>query len=275
MSPRFQLGLHMEVVLLRPLPTDCSPVAKGALFYVVWGVVNVPVAQKGLYDLYITTYETVKSEEEFFVETIPHWQCIVLDEAHRIKNASGAVRHALDRVVGNMRLLLTGTPLQNNAAELFTLINFLMPDVFRDSQFLEQAFVANPQQPHTHSATPGRSSSAASKSSGGARAGGAGSGGSSGRGTPVIEVDKLFRQEDLEAIRNLLDRVMLRRLKEQAIALPKKSFHSVWLPLSGPAAQWYARLLKIRALQEAGKDKLSDSSYRKMLGLVIKMRIIW
>lgn len=63
-----------------------------------------------------------------------------LDEAHRIKNASGAIRHSLDRVQGNMRLLLTGTPLQNNAQELFTLINFLMPDVFRDSLVIEQVW---------------------------------------------------------------------------------------------------------------------------------------
>ncbi|KFH16279.1 SWI2/SNF2-containing PHD finger protein [Toxoplasma gondii MAS] len=226
------------------------------------------LAQKGLYDLYITTYETVKSEEEFFVETIPHWQCIVLDEAHRIKNASGAIRHALDRVIGNMRLLLTGTPLQNNAAELFTLINFLMPDVFRDSQVIEQAFLANPQgggagaQAATKRDTAsGRGDNISPKSQNGKKA-------------PVVEVDQLFRQEDLEAIRNLLDRVMLRRLKEQAIALPKKLYHSVWVPLSAPAASWYERLLRVRALQEAGKDKLNTSSYRKMLGLVIKMRII-
>ncbi|OXB72397.1 UNVERIFIED_CONTAM: hypothetical protein H355_012869 [Colinus virginianus] len=270
-------------------------------------------------------------------------------EAHRIKNASGGIRHALDRVVGNMRLLLTGTPLQNSAAELFTLINFLMPDVFRDSQLIEQAFLTAQQQqqliasgqalqPHTTSsqqqhygggrggggagrgggggaaaaagssggsgsvalpgasaanggcaATSGSSSSSAGAStSGGVSFGGSGggvAGGTNGSGggaaaggtgaTGGLEVEQLFRQEDLEKIRNMLDRVMLRRLKEQAIALPKKTFHSVWLPLSGTAAKWYERLLRIRALQEASKERLHESSYRKMLGLVIKMRIIW
>lgn len=68
---------------------------------------------------------------------------LAADEAHRIKNASGAIRHSLDRVQGNMRLLLTGTPLQNNAQELFTLINFLMPDVFRDSLVIEQVCAAD------------------------------------------------------------------------------------------------------------------------------------
>lgn len=46
-------------------------------------MVALSVAAKGLYDLYVTTYETVKSEEEFFVEQIPHWQCIVLGRLYR------------------------------------------------------------------------------------------------------------------------------------------------------------------------------------------------
>lgn len=66
------------------------------------------LAYNGLYDLFVTTYETVKCEEAFFVETVPRWQCLILDEAHRIKNQSGALRHSMDRIVANMRLLLTG-----------------------------------------------------------------------------------------------------------------------------------------------------------------------
>lgn len=62
----------------------------------------------------------------------------MLDEAHRIKNHSNASRHSMDRIASNMRLLLTGTPLQNNALELFTLINFMFPDIFKDSEIMEQ-----------------------------------------------------------------------------------------------------------------------------------------
>ncbi|OEH76793.1 snf2 family N-terminal domain-containing protein [Cyclospora cayetanensis] len=215
------------------------------------------LAAKGLYDLYVTTYETVKSEEEFFVEQIPHWQCIVLDEAHRIKNASGAIRHSLDRVQGNMRLLLTGTPLQNNAQELFTLINFLMPDVFRDSLVIEQAFAQNAKTAAAKSgAKPARSRSKAAA-------------------LADMDVDTMFKQEDLNKIRQLLDRVMLRRLKEQAIALPRKVFHDIWLPISDLTARWYRRLLEIKSLQEEARSNSARVNFRKMLGLVIKMRILW
>ncbi|KAL8452344.1 hypothetical protein Emag_002463 [Eimeria magna] len=215
------------------------------------------VAAKGLYDLYVTTYETVKSEEEFFVEQIPHWQCIVLDEAHRIKNASGAIRHSLDRVQGNMRLLLTGTPLQNNAQELFTLINFLMPDVFRDSLVIEQAFAQNAK-----SASAGKAGAKALR------------GKSKAAALADMDVDSMFKQEDLNKIRQLLDRVMLRRLKEQAIALPRKVFHDIWLPISDLTAKWYRRLLEIKSLQEEARSNSTRVNFRKMLGLVIKMRIL-
>lgn len=98
-----------------------------------------PAAAQGIYDLYITTYETVVTEEAFFCDNIS-WQCLILDEAHRIKNESGRIRHSLDRVSANMRVLLTGTPLQNNVKELFTLLNFLFPDVLKDSENFEKVF---------------------------------------------------------------------------------------------------------------------------------------
>lgn len=96
-------------------------------------------ASNGLYDLYITTYETVVTEEAFFCDNFA-WQCLILDEAHRIKNESGRIRHSLDRVSATMRVLLTGTPLQNNVKELFTLLNFLFPDVLKDSATFEKVF---------------------------------------------------------------------------------------------------------------------------------------
>uniref|UniRef100_A0A8C9LMD8 SNF2 helicase n=1 Tax=Piliocolobus tephrosceles TaxID=591936 RepID=A0A8C9LMD8_9PRIM len=252
------------------------------------------LAEKGLYDLYVTTYETVKNEEEFFVETIPKWQCIILDEAHRIKNQGGAVRHSMDRVVGNMRLLLTGTPLQNNSAELFTLINFMFPDIFKNSEIIEQAFMqASSSGPNAMSVLNGVSNnkndntrltnvstSGSTNSTGGTTNSNNNNynNNSSNNNNIVnsklnvnignIDLKSSIKEEDLKAIRCLLDKVMLRRLKEQAITLPKKIFHDVWLPLGSLSAHWYKRLLDIRSMVE---EKVS---VKKLLGLVIKMRII-
>ncbi|XP_013416751.1 SWI/SNF-related matrix-associated actin-dependent regulator of chromatin subfamily A containing DEAD/H box 1 [Lingula anatina] len=54
----------------------------------------------------------------------------VLDEAHMLKNMSSARYQSLMRVSASRRLLLTGTPLQNNLVELMSLLCFVMPEIF-------------------------------------------------------------------------------------------------------------------------------------------------
>ena len=81
----------------------------------------------GEHDVYITTYETFKAEEAFFTDQIECWHTLIVDEAHNIKDDSGRLHTMLSRVKSNFRLLLTGTPLQNNLHELWALLNFLMP----------------------------------------------------------------------------------------------------------------------------------------------------
>ncbi|GBF90068.1 hypothetical protein Rsub_02776 [Raphidocelis subcapitata] len=58
------------------------------------------------------------------------WRCIVIDEGHRLKNADCKLARELRHYRSRMRLLLTGTPLQNKLDELWALLNFLMPDMF-------------------------------------------------------------------------------------------------------------------------------------------------
>ena len=57
----------------------------------------------------------------------------VFTEGHRIKNENAALRKALNRLRCPFRLLLTGTPLQNNLHELWALLNYLLPQVFTNS----------------------------------------------------------------------------------------------------------------------------------------------
>jgi len=63
----------------------------------------------------------------------------VVDEGHRLKNNNSKLATTLSRVFkSKQRLLLTGTPLQNNLSELWALLNFLMPQVFRVSDDFQQ-----------------------------------------------------------------------------------------------------------------------------------------
>jgi SNF2 family DNA or RNA helicase len=63
------------------------------------------------------------------LSSIP-WSYIVIDEGHRLKNAGCKLNAELAHYRATNRLLLTGTPLQNGINELWTLLNFLMPDLF-------------------------------------------------------------------------------------------------------------------------------------------------
>lgn len=58
-----------------------------------------------------------------------NWFYIIIDEAHRIKNEKSLLAHVVRCFATPRRILITGTPLQNNLRELWALLNFLMPQV--------------------------------------------------------------------------------------------------------------------------------------------------
>ena len=92
----------------------------------------------GTYDVVVTTFETVIIERAALRKF--SWRVLVLDEAHRIKNEKSSLSMELRQLETQSRLLLTGTPLQNNLHELWALLNFLLPDVFSSSEDFDRWF---------------------------------------------------------------------------------------------------------------------------------------
>ena len=80
----------------------------------------------------ITSYEIVIRDMKE-LKKIP-WKFAIIDEGHRLKNMNCRLIRELKSICGAgcNRLLLTGTPLQNNLTELWSLLNFLLPDIFDD-----------------------------------------------------------------------------------------------------------------------------------------------
>lgn len=92
----------------------------------------------GDFDVLITTYEMCLREKSALKKL--SWEYIVIDEAHRIKNVDSMLSQIVRAFNSRSRLLITGTPLQNNLMELWSLLNFLLPDVFSNSEDFESWF---------------------------------------------------------------------------------------------------------------------------------------
>jgi SWI/SNF-related matrix-associated actin-dependent regulator of chromatin subfamily A member 5 len=96
------------------------------------------VPRADTYDILVTTYEIVMAEKMILRGV--HWNYLVIDEAHRIKNEKSVLSQIVRLFSTKHRLLLTGTPLQNNLQELWALLNFLMPQVFTSAQNFSEWF---------------------------------------------------------------------------------------------------------------------------------------
>ncbi|XP_025021491.1 chromodomain-helicase-DNA-binding protein 3 isoform X4 [Python bivittatus] len=85
----------------------------------------------------LTSYELVTIDQAALASI--RWACLVVDEAHRLKNNQSKFFRVLNGYKIDHKLLLTGTPLQNNLEELFHLLNFLTPERFNNLEgFLEE-----------------------------------------------------------------------------------------------------------------------------------------
>ncbi|KAK8150645.1 TATA-binding protein-associated factor mot1 [Beauveria asiatica] len=127
---------------VRRLPSliVCPPTLSGhwqqeirtyAPFLSVTAYVGPPAERKllksklGDTDIVITSYDVCRNDSD---ELEKHnWNYVVLDEGHLIKNPKAKISQAVKRLSSNHRLILTGTPIQNNVLELWSLFDFLMP----------------------------------------------------------------------------------------------------------------------------------------------------
>ncbi|KAI1330419.1 hypothetical protein F5Y16DRAFT_396387 [Xylariaceae sp. FL0255] len=76
-------------------------------------------------DIVVTSYDVCRNDSDILQKQ--NWNYIVLDEGHLIKNPKAKISIAVKKLASNHRLILTGTPIQNNVLELWSLFDFLMP----------------------------------------------------------------------------------------------------------------------------------------------------
>ncbi|KAJ0979740.1 hypothetical protein J5N97_015214 [Dioscorea zingiberensis] len=92
----------------------------------------------GKFDVCVTSFEMAIKEKNCLRRF--SWRYVIIDEAHRIKNENSLLSKTMRLYNTNYRLLITGTPLQNNLHELWSLLNFLLPEIFSSSETFDEWF---------------------------------------------------------------------------------------------------------------------------------------
>ncbi|XP_058203240.1 ISWI chromatin-remodeling complex ATPase CHR11 isoform X1 [Rhododendron vialii] len=92
----------------------------------------------GKFDVCVTSFEMAIKEKSALRQF--SWRYIIIDEAHRIKNENSLLSKTMRLFKTNYRLLITGTPLQNNLHELWSLLNFLLPEIFSSAETFDEWF---------------------------------------------------------------------------------------------------------------------------------------
>ncbi|KAL3062457.1 hypothetical protein OYC64_002293 [Pagothenia borchgrevinki] len=101
----------------------------------------VPQLRSGKFNVLLTTYEYIIKDKNILAKI--RWKYMIVDEGHRMKNHHCKLTQVLNtHYVAPRRLLLTGTPLQNKLPELWALLNFLLPTIFKSCNTFEQWFNA-------------------------------------------------------------------------------------------------------------------------------------
>lgn len=92
------------------------------------------------YHVMVTTYETLVNPRDFnsVFKSIPRWEVLVVDEGQRLKSDHSLLFKKLNELNSIHRVIMTGTPLNNNIRELFNLMNFLDPEEWSDLEALEK-----------------------------------------------------------------------------------------------------------------------------------------
>uniref|UniRef100_A0A2C9WKY3 ATP-dependent DNA helicase DDM1 n=1 Tax=Manihot esculenta TaxID=3983 RepID=A0A2C9WKY3_MANES len=91
------------------------------------------------FPIVVTSYEVAFFDARKYLRHY-NWKYVVVDEGHRLKNSKCKLLKELKHLAMENKLLLTGTPLQNNLAELWSLLNFILPDIFQSHDEFESWF---------------------------------------------------------------------------------------------------------------------------------------
>ena len=131
----FELWTDMNVIVYHGSQTSRNMIQEYEMYYKEDGEKIEDIYK---FHVLITTYECIISDIMDLKDI--SWRACVIDEAHRLKNQKCKLLEGLRLLEIEARLLLSGTPLQNNIAELFSLLSFLEPQQFTSIEDFSKEF---------------------------------------------------------------------------------------------------------------------------------------
>jgi ATP-dependent helicase STH1/SNF2 len=95
--------------------------------------------RQGRFQVLLTTYEYIIKDRPLLSKI--KWFHMIIDEGHRMKNSNSKLSATIQQYYSTrFRLILTGTPLQNNLAELWAMLNFVLPNIFKSANTFDDWF---------------------------------------------------------------------------------------------------------------------------------------
>ena len=91
------------------------------------------------FDVVLTTYGTLKNDIEIHKNNI--YDYCIIDEAQNIKNSKAQVTKTIKTINSNIRFALTGTPIENNLLELWSIFDFILPGYLKDESMFKNRYM--------------------------------------------------------------------------------------------------------------------------------------
>ncbi|XVF07182.1 hypothetical protein REPUB_Repub06bG0116600 [Reevesia pubescens] len=188
------------------------------------------------FHILITSYQLLVSDEKYFRRV--KWQYMVLDEAQAIKSSSSIRWKTLLSFNCRNRLLLTGTPIQNNMAELWALLHFIMPTLFDSHDQFNEWFSKGIENHAEHGGT--------------------------------------LNEHQLNRLHAILKPFMLRRVKKDVISeLSRKTEIMVHCKLSSRQQAFYQAIknkISLAELFDSNRGHLNEKKILNLMNIVIQLR---
>ncbi|TFK38607.1 SNF2-family ATP dependent chromatin remodeling factor snf21 [Crucibulum laeve] len=142
-----QRGPYLVIVPLSTMTNWSGEFAKWAPQVKMVAYKGNPAQRRALQgDLRVGSFQVLLTTYEYIIKDRPHlskikWVHMIIDEGHRMKNTQSKLAQTLTTYYhSRYRLILTGTPLQNNLPELWALLNFVLPKIFNSVKSFDEWF---------------------------------------------------------------------------------------------------------------------------------------